>query len=359
MNSTCRRPRMQPAKGFTLIELLVVIAIIAVLIGLLLPAVQAAREAARRMQCTNNLKQLGLAAMNYESANGCFPPTATYLYSQGGGLDMSAFVRMLPFYEQAALFNAYNTNTDTGDPGNITIAGLGITTLWCPSDPTMAAPVNLTAVDSYGYTLGANYGYRLPPGTWNTYQTNYAGIGGPVVDVVPGAKGIMVENGIVRLADVTDGTSNTMAFSEKALGWIPASIYSLPDHEYLSFFWNLSWTTHLDTQYAPNPRRYVPATPIAYSDTGIAAASSMHPGGVNAAFADGSIHFIKDSISTWPNTAPDYGVPSGYVTMTLTYTSYSPMNYTATLAWTSATKLGVWQALSTRNGGEVISSDSY
>src|SRR5258708_14639692 len=103
------------ARAFTLIELLVVIAIIAVLIARLLPAVQAAREAARRMQCTNNLKQLALAANNYESSNGCFAaasysvadPAKTGLYYRN---NFSSFVRLLPFTEQSALYNAVNFN---------------------------------------------------------------------------------------------------------------------------------------------------------------------------------------------------------------------------------------------------------
>src|SRR6201986_2759732 len=92
--------------GFTLIELLVVIAIIALLIALLLPAVQSAREAARRMQCTNNLKQLALGAMNYESSNSCYPPDSLAL----SGGDSGVFIRTLPFFEQSALYNAYNSS---------------------------------------------------------------------------------------------------------------------------------------------------------------------------------------------------------------------------------------------------------
>ena len=131
----------QPARrrpGFTLIELLVVIAIIAVLIALLLPAVQAAREAARRAQCTNNLKQLALAANNYESSNGAYPGGSYSNYNGGApnssckfGVvkcdfpeNFSVFVRMLPFTEQAPMYNSVNFSLTSGNFENLTIAGV-------------------------------------------------------------------------------------------------------------------------------------------------------------------------------------------------------------------------------------------
>ena len=134
--------RTEPRRrlGFTLIELLVVIAIIAVLIALLLPAVQAAREAARRAQCVNNLKQIGLAANNYESSNLVFPPGAMSQVDPVKGAtyyvtNFSVFVRMLPFTEQAALYNAVNFSLTQRNVDNITVAGIKLATLSCPSDP--------------------------------------------------------------------------------------------------------------------------------------------------------------------------------------------------------------------------------
>jgi prepilin-type N-terminal cleavage/methylation domain-containing protein/prepilin-type processing-associated H-X9-DG protein len=355
-------PRRQ--SGFTLIELLVVIAIIAVLIALLLPAVQSAREAARRMQCTNNLKQLGLAAMNYESANACYPPDSTFLSTLAnavqptGGTDMGVLVRMLPFYEQAPLYNAYNLLTNRGHPSNITIAGVGLSSLWCPSDPGITTMWNLSSPAPGGHepTLAAAFGYTLPPGTWYQAQASYGPAGGCTgIDLPSAANGIIYRVGITRLADVTDGTSNTLLLTEKAVGWVPPA---LVQSNLQIFLWNDAGDLTADTEFAPNPWRY--ALPGAYA--GIVAdnaPSSMHPGGLNAAFGDGSVRFIKDSISSWPNTAPAYGMPKGYGTSAVTIVSTSPLTAIYSFTWSSTAVLGVWQKLSTRNMGEVISSDSY
>src|SRR5271154_6796781 len=128
-------------RGFPLIELLVVIAIIAVLIALLLPAVQAAREAARRAQCTNNLKQLGLAAANFESSNGTLPPTwGPYPYASNGGSRVNFLAVMMPFIEQGALFNAWNLTVDSNGGGSLEVNETArltqVSAYLCPSDPS-------------------------------------------------------------------------------------------------------------------------------------------------------------------------------------------------------------------------------
>ena len=308
-----------PHRGFTLIELLVVIAIIAVLIALLLPAVQSAREAARRMQCANNIKQLSLAAANYESVNGCFPPASL----PSNGNDPSILVRMLPFYEQGPIWNAFNTVVDnTGDPSNITIAGVGISTLWCPSDP---------ARRTSPWTSRPSFTPPIPTRRC-TATTCLQDIGismrrittlvGVRLGIRRAAFGVyygLAPHQIVTLASITDGTSNTMGLSEAYTpqGFSPAS-------------WS-AFTASFDAESPPNK---------AYT-------SSFHPGGVNVGFADGSVHFIKNSINCWPNPVP------------LTWLSYHFSAGTLTISFTANCRLGVWQALGSAAFGEVISSDSY
>ena len=151
-----------------------------------------------------------------------------------------------------------------------------------------------------------------------------------------------------------------MLFNEVSVGWLPQS--AIP--QYLIYnLWNEEDT--VDSEYAPNPRRYLPAinasnwiTVSIIADFG---SSSMHPGGVNVGFADGSVHFIKDSISSWPNVASvnSFGAPPAYYTDNVSFTFTPSFSITETFSFNAGAQLGVWQKLSTRAGGEVISSDSY
>jgi prepilin-type N-terminal cleavage/methylation domain-containing protein/prepilin-type processing-associated H-X9-DG protein len=353
-----RTSRFNPErKAFTLIELLVVIAIIAVLIGLLLPAVQSAREAARRVQCTNNLKQIALAAHNYIDTNGALPQgmpfqvngNTPWLSAFGQmATSHSVFVAMLPQLEQQPLFNIVNFTMNIGNAPNITLHGVGISTLRCPSDYSVS--------DARTLPNGA----MQDPGDITMRYTSYTGNAGTWVlwyqqDFPPQRymNGLFHIRSAVKLADVTDGTSNTLAFGEHA--------HSLYDDT--TALWYNWWTsgnygdTLFCTLYPMNPFRKADglAADLNADVTGddrmapfLMGASSLHPGGANFAFLDGSVRFLKDSISSWP-TDPKTLLPPG-----LTFDPAGPYVIDQKVA-----RPGVYQFLSTRNCGEVISADAY
>lgn len=180
-------------KGFTLVELLVVIAIIGILIGMLLPAVQQVREAARRATCLNNVRQIGLAAHSFESAFNKFPDGA---WATGVGYGNSALVRLLPFFEQVNIAVQYDYSQPWwGNPNNVTVAITRISILQCPSDPNS---------DGNG-----------SPMAWTNYRAN----GGIWFDR-SGKDGMFDDffNSGRRMGEVTDGTSNTGLFAESACG---------------------------------------------------------------------------------------------------------------------------------------------
>src|SRR3954452_6924618 len=187
-------------RGFTLIELLVVIAIIAVLISLLLPAVQSAREAARRAQCSNNLKQIGLALHNYVTAHNAFPPGRINSHIAGKGNTWGAYAQLLPQLELVQVYNAFNFNLSPDiDLANTTGSAIFIATFLCPSDPSPPEYAQ------------ANYGmhnYLLNVGN------QYPVVPNPIAALVGKPNCIFYETSAVRMAAVTDGLSNTVAISE-------------------------------------------------------------------------------------------------------------------------------------------------
>ena len=290
--------------AFTLIELLVVIAIIAILIGLLLPAVQKVREAAARMQCQNNLKQIGVALHNYHSAYGAFPPG-----SNPSGFTVVA--QLLPFMEQGNIYNQINLNAPANGPANAGPTGMTIKTLLCPSDRTS----------------------QLPPGQGgNNYFANYGTE--PLFfqngSIANGVFTLREPAGGVRLTDIMDGTSNTAAFSELRKGdwnnavyspqdWLNASSAGAPttvdqayglcqsiDPRNLSYQWLSAggeWLNDNATGTAYNH-----CGPPNSTNCGFPAnlrfcvnANSDHINGVNVALCDGSVRFVTNSISlaTW------------------------------------------------------------
>ncbi len=358
MNSTTSRPQ----RGFTLIELLVVIAIIGVLIALLLPAVQAAREAARRAQCTNNLKQLALAANNYESTNGCFPGNTYEAPCSSCYQNFSAFVRLLPFTEQGPLYNAVNFSWTDYDAPNITVHGIKIATLACPSDPWSPSQISPNTPNaSFNFNMKT-----LPPGTWQQQFTSYAVNNGTFPD--PGFRmyymsstpqeyqmlnGVIYADSAVKIAEITDGTSNTMIFGEHAKMLMAKFNPTYQNSD-------MSWDSpqHYDTTFATlfplnvqsNNQNLAGGSVSYYFSQG---ATSMHPGGANFAFCDGSVHFLKNSINSW-SYASGNGPHGSPLPVGVTYSNYA---WNLTLA--ASQSMGVYQKLSTRAGNEVISSDSY
>ena len=353
-DSTLHKPLARG--GFTLIELLVVITIIGILISLLLPAVQSAREAARKLQCSNNIKQLGLAVHNYLDQNNVIPSAAFPRDAIPGydyPYDFSQFIRLLPQFEQSALYNATNFSLTGWNGENITVISTALSAMICPSDNNPPVPVSIANADG-------NYFPGIPTqGNWRVPHTSYAGMAGPYVywsfDLTPytwqGQKsllGLIYPVSSNSLASITDGTSNTILFTEVA------SSKGYPDNDTsgasridFTTWWFVGdpYDSLTSTTWPPNTKQKVVGFPEYGSQ---ALAQSRHPGGVNCGFADGSVRFIKDTIDSW-TVNPNGNSPS------LSYTA-AP-DYLPSLV--PGQKVGVWQALSTRAGGEVVSADSY
>jgi len=270
-------------RGFTLIELLVVIAIIAILIALLLPAVQQAREAARRMSCKNNLKQIGIALHNYHDTNKVFPP-ASFGTNQYGWM-----VRILPMMEQKSLYEKISPNGQffgNFDPmnGNFDTSGIAgapestvIASYRCPSSAKQA-----DVYDNYGtsnYVGNAGGGLR-DPGTNPNFGSS--------------TTGTIFSGSSVRMGDITDGTSNTFLVGEaEEDGSDPVALVNTP-------IW--AGGTGSGVQHSRS------AYDLRRINSGGGAFGSPHVGGAHFLFVDGSVHFISENI----DAADSYGNPPGY-----------------------------------------------
>jgi prepilin-type N-terminal cleavage/methylation domain-containing protein/prepilin-type processing-associated H-X9-DG protein len=312
--------------AFTLIELLVVIAIIAVLVGLLLPAVQKVREAANRMSCQNNLKQICLAVHNYSDAFNQFPTGWDFATNWG------ALSHLLPYIEQDNVYNKIDFTKAIDDPANAAVIPVNIKTFLCPSDFPNPMP-----------SLGG--------------ATNYNGNSGdaPPYVVAYGLNASTPPNGVffsqsqnINFASITDGTSNTAFYSERVLGDGnmglvtpledvfngPNGAPGLPATADDAYNWCLQvdisnpanqFPIFMGAPWADGQQLYQHISPPNGQSCGwlvslraTMAATSRHTGGVNVAFGDGSVHFITQTID-----------------------------------------LTTWRALGSRSGGEVIDGSNY
>lgn len=276
-------------QGFTLVELLVVIAIIGILIALLLPAVQAAREAARRSQCSNNMKQIGLALHNYHDTHKSFPPGSINDLNAAdgsGGEALSGWVYLLPFMEQSALYDVWDFRYGHLDAQNYDANRLPVDGYFCPSKPRDSLSGGDTG-SNYSSSAYGDYALCAGTGHCNTSTRFYW-------------KGIFHQNSAHKFRDITDGTSNTIAAGEKRT--VQSSSMTSPQYRW---GWHSTRVVNypMNVDVVPDARFSVPTdsggtiagTSAAWNDWW-ANFGSDHPGGANFVFADGSVNFLSETI---------------------------------------------------------------
>lgn len=299
-------------RAFTLVELLVVIAIIGVLIALLLPAVQQAREAARRMQCTNHLKQIGLAMHNYDSTFRLFPYGHQTEVSGNTHRRDCWFQRLLPFVEQKSLSDLYEADTtEYVHQITNTITTTPISAFTCPSDPDSPGKGGNGGTTAFQ----GNYVVSSGPGTWTFATPTITVTSGDITGSTPG--GMFFRESHTSFRDCTDGSSNTLLASEGIVrangtgGWGNTGGYwGGAPHGSFSFSVGEGPNTSVaDRQYSCKATSTPGAPNQAPCENGNSGglsgrwnyARSYHTGGVNSCFTDGSVRFIADTINrqTW------------------------------------------------------------
>jgi prepilin-type N-terminal cleavage/methylation domain-containing protein/prepilin-type processing-associated H-X9-DG protein len=314
-------------RAFTLIELLVVIAIIAVLIALLLPAVQQARESARRTQCKNNLKQLGLALQNYHDTIKVYPPGYIVYVINGASTNTDPGwgwpSMILPYLDQAPLYQQMNFSLPVENSANATATSHYLPAFVCPSDITVNGPFQIYSDAASTMPL-----MQGPP-------SSYAGCVGDSTSKVRNNAttpwdGVLYPNSNTSIAAITDGTSNTIICGERAWAKVQATWVGAPNGAV--FLAGPKNPAYVST----SPPTNTTATSIAvlfHSSTINAPTgasfdenSSMHTGGAHFLFCDGSVRFLQDIQTGDPSSTTGTGLSM------------------------------LFQALSTRAGGEVVSN---
>jgi prepilin-type N-terminal cleavage/methylation domain-containing protein/prepilin-type processing-associated H-X9-DG protein len=334
--------RRSPRRGgFTLVELLVVIAIIGILIALLLPAVQAAREAARRMACSNNLKQIGLGLHNHEQAKKALPPGGVNTGGNGTSCYTTWAIEILPYMEQQQLYNKYDQKVFNEHINNAPVYQSRVAGYECPSD-TLVGIMEIPASGPTGGRPWMHGSYRANSGRtdinnqhgrWDTFEPELWSTGSPLQhnkayrgplhatgksyngvtfnDTVRNGVPVSILGGPERFADIRDGTANTFMVGECTFADVPRR----------ATFWAFTYASYNQSSITVEPRTFTNSYNKCATTPGLrgdqlckAAFGSNHaPGGLNFLYCDGSVRFVTNSTDVFvlANTATIAGSETG------------------------------------------------